>query len=179
MENGIVRKLIRTNFHCLHLTAVALLFVTSAAAFGSAAGAAIEDSVPSEATCNNLKRGSQQEESEPLIKACQFAIALPHTLPDMTCTETVKRYFSPKNKPDIVTAGLTVERMHSHYSSVLVNGKFPRAYQGKSSDDLFQEQVFSSGEFALLFDVFDPLSHAEFASPVDTKIGHQRLRRYD
>jgi hypothetical protein len=165
--------------HFLCVTVVALTFVTSAAALGSAGAATIEDSVPTPASCNDLKSGSRQEESEPLIKACQFALALPRTLPDLVCTETVKRYLSPKNKPDIITAGLTVARMHSHYSSVLVNGKFPRAYQGKSGDDLFQEQVFSWGEFALLFDVFDPLSHAEFASPVDTKIGRQHLRRYD
>jgi hypothetical protein len=117
---------------------------------------------------------------QPLAKTCQFARESPHTLPEFVCTETAKRYFSPKHKPDIITAELTVGKsMQSHYASVLVNGKIPRWSEDRSADDLFEEQVTSWGEFALLFDVFDPLSKATFASPEDVKIGHEHVKRYD
>ena len=117
---------------------------------------------------------------QPLAKTCQFARDSQHNLPAFVCTETAKRYFSPKHKPDIITAELTVDKsMQSHYGSVLINGKIPRWSQDKSADDLFEEQVSSWGEFALLSNVFDPLSKAAFASPEEVKIAHERVKRYD
>jgi hypothetical protein len=68
--------------------------------------------------------------------------------------------------------------MHSHYANVTVNGK-NQARARVSGDDLFAEQVTSTGEFAGLFNVFNESSQTEFASPVDAVIGKRRVSRYD
>ena len=119
---------------------------------------------------------------EPLAQACEYALALPHTLPDLVCTESVKRFLSPQQKkPDTITAELTLEKMRSHYSAVMVNGKPAAAggNQGKPEDDLFANQVGPTGDFALLFNVFNGVSHTEFNAPVDAVLGHRRVQRYD
>lgn len=125
--------------------------------------------------CAGLRhRGSGFEQ---LANTCQYAVAAPHTLPDFVCTETVKRFFSPKQRPDIITAQLTVEKTRSHYAYVTVNGK--TVVSGKTGDNLFEEKAGSTGEFAMLFNVFDASSQAEFAPAADTTVGPKRLKRYD
>ena len=81
-------------------------------------------------------------------------------------------------KPDIITAELRVENMHSHYSAVTVNGR-EQSRGGVSGDELFAEQVTSTGEFAFLFNVFNGSSRTEFAAPVEAVVGRRRLKRYD
>lgn len=126
--------------------------------------------------CDDLRRrGSGFEQ---LANACQYAVAAPHTLPDFVCTETVKRYLSPKDKPEIITAELSIEKTRSHYAAVTVNGKTKPGYE-KTGDVLFEELVGSTGEFAMLFNVFDSSSHAEFTPPVEAVLGRTRLKRYD
>jgi hypothetical protein len=127
-------------------------------------------------TCGKLR--SRGGEFQPLIDACQYALQLPRTLPNLVCSETVQRRFSPKQKPDIITAELTVEKMHSHYANVSVNGR-SHARAHTSGDDLFAEQITSTGEFAGLFNVFNGLSETEFALPVDAAVGQRRVKRYD
>jgi hypothetical protein len=114
---------------------------------------------------------------EPLATACRYAVSAPRTLPDFVCTEVVKRYFSPQQKPEIVAAQLTVEDTRSHYDNVTVNGK--SLASGRTGDDLFEEKAGSTGEFAMLFNVFDATSRAEFVPPVDATVGSKRLQRYD
>lgn len=117
---------------------------------------------------------------EPLVRTCEYALALPRTLPDLVCTENVKRAL-PKKKPDIITAELTVEKMQSHYSAVTLNGR-PAATggnAGKPEDELFADLVGRTGDFALLFNIFNGASHTEFASPLEAGLDHRRARRYD
>jgi len=126
--------------------------------------------------CDELRhRGSGFEQ---LVNVCQYAVTAPHTLPDFVCTETVRQYLSPKQKPEIIQAELSIEKTRSHYAAVTVNGKTKPGYD-KTGDILFEELVGSSGEFAMLFNVFDSSSHAEFAAPVEAMLDHKRLKRYD
>jgi len=110
-----------------------------------------------------------------LAKACQYAVATPRKLPDFVCTETVIQYLSPKQKPAVITAELTIEKTRSHYSAVTVNGK----QKYGNGDTIFEELVGSTGEFAMLFNVFDTSSHAEFDAPVDSVLDHRHVKRYD
>ena len=89
----------------------------------------------------------------------------------------MKRYFAPTDKPETVAAQLTVERMRSHYENVTVNGKSFQS--GRTGDDVFEEKAGSTGEFAMLFNVFDTASRAEFSAPVDATVGSNRVKRYD
>ncbi len=126
--------------------------------------------------CDELQhRGSSFEQ---LANVCQYAVTAPHTLPDIVCTETVTQYLSPKQKPEIIKAELNIEKTRSHYSAVTVNGKTKPGYD-KTGDILFEELVGSTGEFAMLFNVFNGSSHAEFASPVNAAFDRRRLKRYD
>ncbi len=125
--------------------------------------------------CGQLR--SRGPDFQPLADTCEYALQLPRTLPNLVSVETVRRTLSPKHKPDIIKAELTVQRLQSHYANVTVNGKNARA--GVSSDDQFSEQVTSTGEVAHLFDVFSQASHTDFASPVDAVIERRHLRRYD
>lgn len=144
---------------------------------GLAAGQ--ERSIPAEATpadsCAQIE--SRGAEFQPLAKACRYALASPRTLPDFVCTEIVQRFFSPKEKPETVAAQLTVEKMRSHYENVTVNGKLFQSR--RTGDDVFEEKAGSTGEFAMLFNIFDPASKAAFQPPVDAAIGSKRCKRYD
>jgi hypothetical protein len=131
---------------------------------------------PSPQLCDDLRRRGSG--FEPLANACQYAVTAPHTLPDFVCTETVKQYLSPRQKPQIITAELTIEKTRSHYGAVTVNGKSKPAY-GESGDALFEGLVGSTGEFAMLFNVFDNSSRAEFTPPVDVTLGRRQVKRYD
>src|SRR5713226_6357706 len=86
--------------------------------------------------CDEL--GQRGADFGQLANACLYAIATPHTLPDFVCTETVKRYLSPNQKPDVITAELSVEKTKSHYAAVTVNGK-EKTSHGKTGDTLFEE----------------------------------------
>ncbi len=114
----------------------------------------------------------------PLADVCDYALSLPRVLPDLVCTETVQRQSSPKKKPDVITAAVRIERMHTHYTGLVVNGRIMHT-AGETSDAQFQEHVTSTGEFALLFDVFRHSSQAEFAPAADDVVGHQHVKRYD
>lgn len=105
-------------------------------------------------------------------------MATPRALPDFVCTETVKQYLSPKQKPAVITAELSIEKTRSHYSAVTVNGK-PKIIPEKTGDVVFEELVGSTGEFAMLFNVFSGSSQAEFDAPIDATLDHKRLKRYD
>jgi hypothetical protein len=113
-----------------------------------------------------------------LADTCRYAVSAPRTLPDFVCTEAVKQYLAPKAKPQVITAELTIEKTRSHYSAVTVNGKV-RPTRGETGDAMFEELVGSTGEFAMLFNIFDPSSRAEFAPPADAAVEHRRLKRYD
>lgn len=117
-------------------------------------------------------------EFELLAKVCQFALASPQTLPNFVCTEHIQRYLRPNKKPDLITAELTIAKMKSHYSDVTVNGK-PKQIPFATQDTVFQEEAVSTGEFSMLFNVFDPLSRAEFSPPVEERNGRTRWKRYD
>jgi hypothetical protein len=126
--------------------------------------------------CDELhERGPDFEQ---LANACQYAVTAPHTLPDFVCTETVKQYLSPSAKPQVITAELTIEKTRSHYSAVAVNGKI-RPTRGEGGDAVFEGLVGSTGEFAMLFNIFDPSSQAEFAPPAAVTLEHRRLKRFD
>jgi hypothetical protein len=131
---------------------------------------------PASQTCDDIgQRGSGFEQ---LATACQYAVTAPRTLPDFVCTETVKQYLAPKAKPQVITAELTIEKTRSHYSAVTVNGKI-RPTRGEGGDAVFEGLVGSTGEFAMLFNIFDHSSHAEFAPAADVTLEHRRLKRYD
>jgi hypothetical protein len=117
-------------------------------------------------------------QSEQLRKACEYALASATALPNFICTERVKRYLSPNQKPDLITAELTIENTKSHYAGVAVNGK-TKTRPGASEDDLFEEEAGSTGEFSMLFNLFDGTSRTEFSPPVDDRIGRLRVKRYD
>jgi hypothetical protein len=169
----------------LGASAILLLILCAGGVARLSAGAAntraqegsADSGVPS---CGELRR--RGAEFEPLAQACEYALALPRTLPDLVCTESVKRFLSPQQKkPDTITAELTVEKMHSHYAAVMVNGK-PAATggnAGKPEDELFANLVGPTGDFALLFNVFNGASHTEFTAPVDAVLDHRHVRRYD
>jgi hypothetical protein len=114
----------------------------------------------------------------PLLQACRYALDLPRTLPNLVCTETVQRKYSTKRKADIVTAEVKVERMHSHYAYVTVNGK-AHSRPGATGDELFTDQITSTGEFAHLFNVFNESTRTEFAPPKDDVVRGRREKRYD
>jgi hypothetical protein len=113
-----------------------------------------------------------------LASVCEYALASPRTLPNFVCKEHVKRYVKPNQKPDVIAAELTIENVKSHYDGVTVNGK-PKGRFRASQDAVFEEEAVSTGEFAMLFNIFDPVSRAEFLAPVDVQVGHSRLKRYD
>ncbi len=150
----------------LALTIIVLAFVATAYP---------QTDARSDQACIDLEK--QAPEFQPLVKACRYAISAPRTLPDFVCTEIVKRYFSPQDKPETIAAQLTVEKMRSHYENVTVNGK--AITSRRTGDDLFEGKAGSTGEFALLFNVFDASSQADFARPVDAPVGSKRLKRYD
>ncbi len=139
----------------------------------SAAGICQESAVE---RCEAL--GTRGPEFESLAKVCRFALASPQTLPNFVCTEHIQRYLRPNRKPDLVEAELTIARMKSHYAYVSVNGK-PKQHPVESQDTVFQEEAVSTGEFAMLFNVFDPISRAEFSPPVEERRGQSRWQRYD
>jgi hypothetical protein len=99
-------------------------------------------------------------------------------MPDFICTETIEQYLAPNQKPQIITAELTVEKTHSHYAAITVNGE-RKTEEHRTDDEVFAEVVASSGEFAMLFNIFDNVSHTEFSAPVDVRSGSTVLKRYD
>lgn len=142
-------------------------------------GGAHAQSAPGDAgagACDVLSRGGP--DFGPLVKVCEYALASPRTLPNFVCTERVKRHANPKRKPDLITAELTFENMKSRYDDVTVNGKEKGRYR-KSQDAVFEEEAIITGEFAMLFNVFDSTSRAEFSAPVDERIAGRRVKRYD
>jgi hypothetical protein len=128
------------------------------------------------AACSALRnRGSDFGR---LAAACDHALALPRTLPDLVFIERAERRFLPKKKTDVISAEVTFEKMHSHYADVTVNGK-SQGSPFMSGTDYFAEQVTSTGEFAHLFNVFSESSQTDFAPPVNEVIGRRRATRYD
>jgi hypothetical protein len=121
---------------------------------------------------------SRAPEFQRLSQACEYALALPQTLPDFVCTERVDRYYNPQQKPDLITAELSVEHTKSHYSDVIVNGEAV-SRPGYSPDELFEEEAGTTGEFLMLFNVFDPGSLAEFSPPVNEQLGSVQVQRFD
>jgi hypothetical protein len=131
---------------------------------------------PASQTCDEIgQRGSGFEQ---LATACRYAVTAPRALPDFVCTETVKQYLAPKAKPQVITAELTIEQTRSHYAAVTVNGKI-KPTRGEGGDAVFEGLVGSTGEFAMLFNIFDHSSQAEFVSAVDVTLERRRLKRYD
>jgi hypothetical protein len=128
------------------------------------------------AACLALR--SRGADFQPLAVACEHALELPHTLPDLVFTEKAVRRFSPKKNPDIITAEVTIQRMHSNYADVTVNCKNQSA-PFLSGTEFFAEQVSSTGELAHLFNVFNEASQTEFAPPVDSSTGGKGVKRYD
>src|SRR5579859_2313732 len=170
------------NLHILGMLLVIITIILVFSALPSAYSTAVKAQdqsagiEKSSKLCGELQhRGSGFEQ---LADVCQYAVTTPQTLPDFVCTETVKQYLAPKQKPEIIQAELSIEKTRSHYAAVAVNGKIKPGYD-KTGDILFEELVGSSGEFAMLFNVFDTSSHAEFAPPVDAALDHKRLKRYD
>jgi hypothetical protein len=170
-------------FRCLHISAILLFIVlVSAILPGSyTAGAANAQNRsagtdPASQQCNDLRgRGADFAQ---LANACQYAVTAPRSLPDFVCTETVTQYLAPRAKPQVITAELTIEKTRSHYSAVTVNGKIKPTH-GEGGDAMFEGLVGSTGEFAMLFNIFDHSSQAEFTAPADVTVEHRRLTRYD
>ena len=165
----------------LFLRVLLLIALAATAMFGSvhsgiAPNGQVAGTAPNTQLCDQLRR--RGPEFAPLANACEYGAATPHTLPDFVCTETVEQYLAPNHEPDTITAELTVEKTHSHYAGVSVNGK-PKTEAGRTDDDVFEELVTVTGEFAILFDIFDPSSHTEFSAPVEVTLGRTRLRRFD
>lgn len=126
--------------------------------------------------CEELRR--RDSPFLPLAETCQFALALPKTLPDLICTETMKRYLGEKSKADVVAAELTVKDMQSHYANVTVNGRL-ELEKSRSGDEIFSDQAGSTGEFALLFNLFAGVSHTDFSAPVVSMVNGRKALRYD
>lgn len=116
------------------------------------------------AACEGLR---SRKELAALAAACEEALQSPQTLPNLICKERVQRYLSPGKPPDNISADLRLEKLHTFYTNVTVNGKI-QLTKGRTGNEIFEEQTVTTGEFAGLFNVFDQASRTEFKPSTDT-----------